>query len=138
MDDVLAQFHARLLAILHEPMFRVGTWSLLQCVPNGRDNTTSGHFIAFRWERAAHKWMFVAVNYSPPQSQCLMCVPFPQLAGRTLRRQDLLDGGRFLDWPAGHFHVFDVQWLDWSQPMRTWLKTLLRTRWRRPRRSTLD
>ena len=77
-----------------------------------------------RWERAPNEWMFVTVNYSPRQSQCFMRAPFPALAGRTVRLQDLLGPhvhdrpgddllarGLCLELPPRGHHVFDVQWL---------------------------
>ncbi|RZL96643.1 MAG: alpha-amylase [Variovorax sp.] len=124
VNGALAQFHAQLLAVLRRPMLRDGSWSLLECVPAWGENPTSDNFIAFRWERAAGEWMFGAVNYSPQQSQCFIRTPFPTLAGRTVRLQDLLGPhvydrpgddllarGLFLDLPPWGHHVFDVQWL---------------------------
>lgn len=125
VDGALAQFYARLLAVLRQPLLRDGNWSLLECVPVWGDNTTSDNFIAFRWVGAPHECMFVAVNYSPQQSQCFMRTPFTELGGRTLRLQDRLSPavydrpgddlharGLFLDMPPWGFHVFDVQGID--------------------------
>ena len=124
VDHELEVFYARLLEVLRLPIVRDGAWSLLECVPAWPGNPTSDDFIAFRWEQAVHKWVLVAVNYSPRQSQCYMRVPFPQVAGRTLRLQDLLGPavydragdellarGLYLDMPPWGRHVFDVQWL---------------------------
>ncbi|QQX89767.1 alpha-amylase (plasmid) [Cupriavidus necator] len=125
VDGALAQFYARLLAVLRQPLLRDGNWSLLECVPVWSDNQTSDNFIAFRWVRAPHEWMFVAVNYSPQQSQCFMRTPFTELEGRTVRLQDRLSPavydrpgddlrarGLFLDMPPWGYHVFDVQEID--------------------------
>ncbi len=125
VDGALAQFYARLLAVLRQPLLRDGNWSLLECVPVWGENKTSDNFIAFRWVRAPHEWMFVAVNYSPQQSQCFMRTPFTELGGRTVRLQDRLGPavydrpgddlrarGLFLDMPPWGFHVFDVQGID--------------------------
>uniref|UniRef100_UPI003F498226 alpha-amylase family glycosyl hydrolase n=1 Tax=Cupriavidus necator TaxID=106590 RepID=UPI003F498226 len=125
VDGALAQFYARLLAVLRQPLLRDGNWSLLECVPVWSDNQTSDNFIAFRWVRAPHEWMFVAVNYSPQQSQCFMRTPFTGLEGRTVRLQDrrspavydrpgddLRARGLFLDMPPWGYHVFDVQEID--------------------------
>jgi Alpha amylase, catalytic domain len=124
VDGQLAQFYARLLPVLRHPMLRDGRWSLLECVPVWHDNGTSDNFIAFRWERNPHEWLCVVVNYSPQQSQCFVRMSFPELAGRTVRFQDLLSPdyydrpgddllsrGLFVDIPAWGYHVFDVQWL---------------------------
>ncbi|MGY2492384.1 alpha-amylase family glycosyl hydrolase [Cupriavidus sp. CP313] len=125
VDGALAQFYDRLLAVLRQPLVRDGNWSLLECVPVWADNTTSDNFIAFRWIRAPHECMFVAVNYSPQQSQCFMRTPFTELGQGTVRLQDRLspavydrpaddlrDRGLFLDMPPWGYHVFDVQWID--------------------------
>src|SRR5438132_155666 len=59
VDEALAQFYARLLAVLRRPMVRDGSWSLLECVPTWAGNATSDNFIAFRWERSPREWMIV-------------------------------------------------------------------------------
>ncbi len=125
VDGALAQFYDRLLAVLRQPLVRDGNWSLLECVPVWADNTTSDNFIAFRWVRAPHEWMFVAVNYSLLQSQCFVRTPFTELGERTVRLQDQLSPavydrpadelrgrGLFLDMPPWGYHVFDVQRIE--------------------------
>ena len=110
--------------MLRLPIVRNGDWSLLDCVPAWADNPTADHFIAFRWEGAAQQRLLVAVNCSSQRSQCFVRIPFPQVAGRTLRLGDLLGSavyersgddllarGLFLDMPPWGRHVFDVQWL---------------------------
>ena len=65
--------------------------------------------------------VLIAVNYAANQSQCYVRLPFPDLAGRTVRLQDLMgpasydrDGddlvsrGLYLDLPPWGYHVFDV------------------------------
>ncbi|CAN7750518.1 hypothetical protein LJR296_006612 [Cupriavidus necator] len=125
MDGALAQFYDRLLGVLRQSLVRDGDWSLLECAPVWADNTTSDNFIAFRWVRAPHEWMFVAVNYSPQQSQCFMRTPFMELGEGTVRLQDRLSPavydrsaddlrarGLFLEMPPWGCHVFDVQRID--------------------------
>ena len=122
VDGQLAQFYARLLPVLHQPMVRDGRWSLLECVPVWHENATSDNFIAYRWERNPLEWLCVVVNYSPQQSQCFVRMSFPELVGRTVRFQDMLGSdcydrpgddlhgrGLFVDIPAWGYHVFDVQ-----------------------------
>jgi hypothetical protein len=124
VDGLLAQFYAGLLSVLRQPSLRDGRWSLLECIPAWNDNGTSDHFTAFRWARNPREWLCVVVNYSPQQSQCFVRMPFAELAGRTVRFQDLmspayydrpgddlLSRGLFVDIPAWGHHVFDVQWL---------------------------
>ncbi|MDM0051494.1 alpha-amylase family glycosyl hydrolase [Variovorax sp. J22R115] len=124
VDAALQQFYERLLAVLRLPIVRNGSWSLLGCAPAWVDNPTADNFIAFRWEDAAQQRLLVAVNCSPQQSQCFVHLPFPQMAGRSLRLRDLLGPavydragddllarGLFLDMPPWGQHVFDVQWM---------------------------
>jgi hypothetical protein len=120
-DDQLAQFYVRLLAALRKPTVRDGRWSMLECIPAWHDNSTSDNFIAFGWERNPQERLCVVVNYSPQQSQCFVRMSFPDLAGRTVRFQDLLSSasydrpgddlqsrGLFVDIPAWGCHVFDM------------------------------
>ena len=44
----LAQFYARLLAVLRQPVLRDGRWSLLECVPGLARQRDVGQFHAFR------------------------------------------------------------------------------------------
>jgi hypothetical protein len=124
VDGARQQFYAQLLAALRLPSVRNGSWSLLDCVPAWAGNPTADNFIAFRWEGAAQHWVLVAVNFSPQQSQCFVRIPYPQVAGRTLRLGDLLgpavydragddlfNRGLFLDMPPWGRHAFDVQWM---------------------------
>ncbi|AGW95266.1 hypothetical protein N234_34980 [Ralstonia pickettii DTP0602] len=77
----------------------------------------------FVW--ASHECMFVAVNYSPQQSQCFMRTPFRELGEGTVRLQDWLSPAAYdrpgddlrarglsLDMPPWGYHAFDVQWID--------------------------
>jgi len=77
--------------------------------------------VAFAWQGPDCERLLVAVNYASNQSQCYLPLPFPNLAGRTIRFQDLMsaacyvypgDGlqsqGLYLDMPAWGYHVFDV------------------------------
>jgi hypothetical protein len=122
VDDQLAQFYTRLLAVLRQPTLRDGRWSLLECVPAWRDNASSDNFIAFQWEGNSGEWLCVVVNYAAQQSQCFVRMPFPDLKGRSVRFQDLLgpdcydrsgddllSRGLFVDMPAWGHHVFDAQ-----------------------------
>jgi hypothetical protein len=63
----------------------------------------------------------VAVNYNGNQGQCCVRLPYPDLAGRSVRIQDLLgpavydregsdlaSRGLYLDMPPWGYHVFEV------------------------------
>lgn len=120
-DPPLAQFYGQLLAALRRPIVRDGRWSLLECVPAWHENGTWDNFIAFSWERNSHEWLCAVVNYSSQQSQCFVRLSCAELAGRTVRFQDLLSSacydragddllsrGLFVDVPAWGRHVFNV------------------------------
>ena len=121
VDATLQPFYERLLAVLRQTIFRDGEWRLLECVPAWNGNWTSDCFIAWAWERSDGQRRLVAVNYAANQSQCYVRIPFADLAGRTVRLNDLLgrsaferDGqdlvsrGLYLDLPGWGCHVFDL------------------------------
>jgi len=121
-DDRLQQFYSRLLPALGRASVRDGHWELLQCVPAWDGNWTWDGFVAFAWRGAAGEQLVVAVNYAGNQGQCYVRLPFPNLAGSTLRFSDLMgearydrDGndlasrGLFLDLPPWGYHVFEVK-----------------------------
>jgi len=123
-DETLQLFYERLLAVLRQPAFRDGQWRLLECVPAWDGNGTYDCFIAWTWQGPDNQRRLIAVNYSGHSSQCYVHLPFPGLAGRTLRFKDLMsaacydrDGnglaarGLYLDLPAWNHHVFEVDML---------------------------
>jgi hypothetical protein len=125
VDAAIAKFYTRLLAALRQPALRDGLWSLLGCASAWPGNASAEQFIAWRWELPASLWLCVAVNYAPQQGQCFVHLPFPELAGRTLRftdllgaavyerpGDDLLQRGLYLDLPSWGHHVFAVQQAD--------------------------
>ncbi|HZZ79339.1 MAG TPA: alpha-amylase family glycosyl hydrolase, partial [Gemmataceae bacterium] len=71
----LRAFYDRLLAILREPVFRVGQWQLVDVAPGWEGNWTNDCFIVFTWEAGAERRV-VAVNYAGNQSQCHVRLPF--------------------------------------------------------------
>jgi hypothetical protein len=114
-------FYEKLLAVLRQPVFRDGTWSLLECLPAWEGNWTSECFIAWSWQRTGGERRIVAVNYAGNQSQCYVRLTFPDMAGRTVRMEDIMgsasfdrDGndlvsrGLYLDLSPWSFHVFEV------------------------------
>jgi hypothetical protein len=120
-DRSRQQFYARLLAVLRRPTVRDGRWELLECSPAWEGNWTRDSFLAWSWHARDGQRLLVVVNYAGHQSQCYVRLPFPDLAGRTVRLEDLMgadrydrDGGDlgsrglYLDLPAWGYHVFDV------------------------------
>jgi hypothetical protein len=121
IDAALQAFYESLLAVLRQPVFRDGGWNLLECVPAWEGNWTSDCFIAWSWQRADGERRLVAVNYADNQSQCYVRLPFPDMAGRTVRMKDMMgpasfdrDGndlisrGLYLDLPPWSYHVFEM------------------------------
>jgi glycosidase len=120
VDAALQRFYANLLAVLQQPIFRDGTWRLLDCTPAWESNWTSDCFIAWSWQRDDDTRV-VAVNYSNHQSQCYVRLPVPDDAGRTVQLNDLMGAasferdasevarrGLYIDLPPWGYHVFEV------------------------------
>jgi hypothetical protein len=121
VDQQLAQFYDRLLAVLRQPVVRHGQWQFLECVPAWDGNWTWDGFLAFAWQGPGGERLVVAVNYAPHHSQCYVRLPFPDLGhGRwrlgdglgttTYDREgdDLQARGLYLDVPPWHAHVFSL------------------------------
>jgi hypothetical protein len=90
MDERLAQFYDRLLAVLRRPVIRDGQWQLLECVPAWEGNGTNDCFVAFSWQSPGEDRLLVVVNYAPNQSQCYARLGFADLANCRWRLTDLL------------------------------------------------
>jgi hypothetical protein len=122
VDGARQRFYAALLGVLRQPAVRDGQWRLLECARAWDDNWTSDCVVAWSWEARDGQRRLVAVNYAGNQSQCLVRLPFTDLAGRAVRLADTMssaaydrDGGElasrglYLDLPAWGYHVFDVR-----------------------------
>ncbi|HEV7364520.1 MAG TPA: alpha-amylase family glycosyl hydrolase [Gemmatimonadales bacterium] len=121
VDQGLGRFYRRLLEVLRRPAVRNGQWQLLECSPAWDGNWTWDRFVAFGWRGAGGEPLLIVVNYSPHRSQCYLRVPFPDLATRQWRLEDLIGGatyerdggelqsrGLYLDVGPWQYHVFDV------------------------------
>jgi hypothetical protein len=122
VDRTLNQFYQRLLAVLRRPVVRNGEWRLLEATPAWEGNWTSECFLAFAWEGPEAERLLVVVNYAPDQSQCYLRLPFPDLASRAWKLEDLTgdatyerDGdvlasrGLYLDMRPWQYHVFELR-----------------------------
>ena len=90
VDQQLAQFYDRLLAVLRHPSVRQGNWQLLECVPAWDGNWTWDCFLAFAWHGPGAERLLATVNYAPNQSQCYVRLPFTDLGNSQWRLQDML------------------------------------------------
>ncbi|MFM0667096.1 alpha-amylase family glycosyl hydrolase [Paraburkholderia sediminicola] len=121
VDTRLQGFYENLMAVLRQPVFRDGTWSLLECQPAWEGNWTSDCFIAWCWQRDDGERRLAVVNYAGNQSQCYVRLPFPDVAGLSVRMKDIMgpasfdrDGndlisrGLYLDLPPWSYHVFEM------------------------------
>jgi hypothetical protein len=121
-DDDLQRFYDRLLSVLRSAAVRDGQWQLLECVPAWDGNWTHDGFLAFAWQGGAAERRLVTVNYAANQGQCYVRLPFADLAGRSLRFNDLMSDatydragsdvaarGLYLDLPPWGYHVFEVR-----------------------------
>jgi hypothetical protein len=121
IDEKLEQFYDQLLAVMREPVVRIGQWRLLECSPAWEGNWTWDCLLAFAWQRPEGERLLVAVNYAPNQSQCYVRLPFIDLAGSQWRLADLMGNaiydrqgddlqakGLYLDEPPWKASVFSL------------------------------
>jgi hypothetical protein len=122
VNEDVARFYERLLEILKQPAVRDGTWQRLECVPSHQGNGSWEGFIAASWQRTEDERLVVAVNLSAQQAQCFVRLPsignetgrwrLRDLLGDAVYDRDgheLLSRGLYLDVPAWHSHVFQMQ-----------------------------
>jgi hypothetical protein len=122
VDEGLARFYERLLALLRDPLVRDGDWRLLECVPAWEGNGSWDGFVAFAWTTAEGRRLVVAVNLGRGRGQCFVRLPFDDLGGRGFRLSDRLgdavhdrDGddlagrGLYLDAAGGEAAAFALE-----------------------------
>ena len=105
VDQRLAGFYDRLLAVLRRPALRTGEWRLLPCGVAWDGNPTWDNYVAYSWQLGAEDRLIVAVNAASTHSQAFVRLPFGDLAGRQWRLENLLgdavyvrDGGELQTW----------------------------------------
>ena len=121
VDESVQRFYDRLLATLSHPVVRSGQWCLLECAAAWEGNWTSDCVMAWTWEGEGSQRLLVVVNYADNQSQCYVRLPFPDLADRPVRLEDLMGSARYdregsdlvsrglyLDLPPWGYHAFRV------------------------------
>lgn len=122
VNEALQRFYSGLLSIMKNPLFREGHWRLLECFPAWEGNHSWDSFLAFEWKGTGGERALVAVNYSHFDGQCFVNLPYADLAGKSVRFNDLmssalydrngdelLSGNLFLSLPPWGYHVFEVQ-----------------------------
>jgi hypothetical protein len=93
VDGDLRDFYGRLLGHVTRAAFKDGAWS--PCERSGwPDNPTCRNVLAWCWAGDGERWL-VVVNFSPERSQARIQVPWDDLAGRTWRLTDALDGATY-------------------------------------------
>ena len=95
IDDKLAQFYERLLALIRQPVVHDGQWQLLERAPAWDGNWTTDCVIVFAWRGFNGEVLIVAVNYAPNHSQCHVGLPFAEIAGKQWQLQDQLSPARY-------------------------------------------
>jgi hypothetical protein len=122
LDQELAKFYDRLLAVLRLPVVRQGQWKLLECFPAWEGNWTWDCFLAFAWQAGGGERLLVTVNYAGNQSQCYVRLPFADLGQAQWHLTDLMGeatydregndlrrSGLYLDVPPWQSAVFSMQ-----------------------------
>ena len=120
-NERCSEFYDRLLAVLRQPVVRDGEWQLLECAPAWDGNWTLGWLPRLRLAGRRRGAAARRGQLRPHQSQCYVRLPFADLAGRSVRFNDLmgpasyeragddiLSRGLYLDLPPWGHHVFEV------------------------------
>jgi hypothetical protein len=115
------KFYSRLLQIIKNPVFRSGTWTLLNVRPAWHDNSTWQNFMAFWWQLDGVGSRLVVVNYAPHSGQAYVEVPGSDLDGQSCDfrdlvsdaqyvrdKQGLMTRGMYFDLVGYGFHMFEA------------------------------
>ena len=118
----IQKFYDRLLSMLKKPVFRDGSWQLLEPIPAWEGNGSWDSFIAFLWTGKDDIRVLVTVNYAQYDGQCYLRVPLPDITQRLCKLQDMMSGtsyerdgkemesrGLYLDLQPWQYHVFDLK-----------------------------
>jgi hypothetical protein len=120
-DLWLRKFYSDLLTVLKKPVFREGSWQLLNCTPAWEGNGSWDSFIVFAWEGKDSETVLVVVNYSRFSSQCYARLPFRGMEDELVSFTDLMgpdvythegskliSEGIYLDLAPWGYNVFEV------------------------------
>ena len=111
-----------LLECIRDPVFRQGSWQLLDLKPAWQENPTWENFLSFLWNAEGYGTRMVVVNYAPHSGQCYIASPEHALPPNILEFKDLLgpalyirdragivSRGMYFDLPGYGCHLFDVR-----------------------------
>jgi glycosidase len=121
VNEASQSFYNKLLSAIKKPVFRDGSWQLLQSNAAWEGNNSWESFVAFAWKGKNDELALVVINYAPQAGQCYLPLTFPELAGRGWRLKDLMSDvhydrpgndlvsrGLYLDLPPWGYHVFEI------------------------------
>jgi glycosidase len=122
VNENLVMFYNMLTDNLRLPVFRSGTWHLLECAPAWDGNLSNDNYVSFYWQGDGDEKMVVAVNYSAFQGQCYIRLPnqnfgnglwiFNDLVNGTIFERegvDLQSNGLYLDEKPWKIYVFSLE-----------------------------
>lgn len=84
IDQAVEQYYWKILAIVSDPAFHGGQWSLQETVPVYAGEESCRHILSWTW-RQRHTGKMVFINYSDSPAQCR--VPFKGVVSKTVREE---------------------------------------------------
>jgi hypothetical protein len=121
-DPSLAVFYERLLHLVRDPLFRRGSWRMVETRAAWEGNPTWENFLAYE-RQIDHRRAWIIVHFAAHQGQCFAAFDAGDLRGRRVELHDLLSGvnyiregddlanGLYVDLPAFGVHLFEVRLL---------------------------
>jgi len=97
VNQCLASFYDRLLAVLRQPAVRDGQWQLLECAPAWDGNWTNDCFVVFAWQGPKGESLVAAVTMPRIKANATSLCRFANLGGKKWRLQDQLSTASY-DW----------------------------------------
>jgi hypothetical protein len=120
MDAALPGFYRKLLAEAAHPVYRDGAFAT--CERRGWDDNRSYQNLAAWCWKLGEERRLVVVNLGSARSQAHVRIPWPELAGRSWRLEETLDGtaferagaemagqGLYVDLEGGAWHLLSVR-----------------------------
>ena len=120
VDEASRDFHRRLLGEVSAPVYRDGAWALCERV-GWEGVRASEDLVAWSWRRGEERRV-VVVNLGPAKASSRVRFPWPDLAGRSWRLAEALDGttyvrdgdemagpGLYVELEPGRFHLLSVR-----------------------------